>query len=125
MGFRLALKTNPPLNRKSYKGNPPLTGDKGNPPYPPLSGGYKKAMRSHRAEGVLLFLTPLSRGGRGGCSFDKGFFQQPRPARGRGRNSPHLPCVPERRIGYRAREAGKRRPPVDSRDRPPRGEEAF
>ena len=46
----------------------PLKGKphKGNPPYPPLSGGYKKAMRPRRAEGVLLFLTPLTRGGRGG-----------------------------------------------------------
>ena len=39
---------------------------KTNPPYPPLSGGYKKAMRPRRAEGVLLFLAPLTRGGRGG-----------------------------------------------------------
>ena len=35
---------------------------KTNPPYPPLSGGYKKAMRPRRAEGALLFLTPLTRG---------------------------------------------------------------
>ena len=46
-----------PLNGKSHKTNPP---------YPPLSGGYKKAMRSRRAERALLFLAPLTRGGRGG-----------------------------------------------------------
>ena len=42
---------------------------KTNPPYPPLSGGYKKAMRPRRVEGVLLFLAPLTRGGRGGCLY--------------------------------------------------------
>ena len=42
-----------PLTEKSYKGNPP---------YPPLTGGYKKAMRPRRAEEALLFLAPLSRG---------------------------------------------------------------
>ena len=67
----------------------PLFGWKCNPPYPPLSGGYKKAMRLRRAEGALLFLAclvrraffspprlgallflaPLSRGGRGGCIY--------------------------------------------------------
>ena len=31
---------------------------KTNPPYPPLSGGYKKAMRPRRAEGVCFFLPP-------------------------------------------------------------------
>ena len=41
---------------------------KGNPPYPPLSGGYKKAMRLRRTEGVLLFLAPLTRG-VGGVAF--------------------------------------------------------
>ncbi len=52
----------------------PLKGKlhKGNPPYPPLTGGYKKAMRSRRAEGVLLFLAPLSRGGRGGWFSGRG-----------------------------------------------------
>ena len=49
---------------------PPLPVDrragKGNPPYPPLTGGYKKAMRPCRAGRVLPFLTPLLRGGRGG-----------------------------------------------------------
>ncbi len=33
------------------------------PPYPPLTGGYKKAMRTRRAERILLFLAPLTRGG--------------------------------------------------------------
>ena len=47
----------------------PSSGLKNNPPYPPLTGGYKKAMCSRRAEGVLLFLTPLIRGGRGGCLY--------------------------------------------------------
>ena len=61
------------------KGDAPLAW-KSNPPYSPLSGGYKKAMRPRqgngprRAEGVLLFLAPLSRGGRGGCfSLDSRF----------------------------------------------------
>ena len=51
-----------PLKRKPHKGNPP---------YPPLSGGYKKAMCPRRAEGTLLFLAPLLRGGRGGCFSDE------------------------------------------------------
>ena len=62
----------------------PLDG-KTNPPYPPLTGGHKKAKRpaktmcSCRAEGVLPSLTPLSRGGRGGCLYPVcGLFQQPR-----------------------------------------------
>ncbi len=53
-----------------------------------LSGGYEKAMRPRRAEGVLVFLAPLTRGGRGGCSYgvslsrglslpSQGVFQQP------------------------------------------------
>ena len=66
---------------RTEKGGPPLgvvekpssrsdfTALKTNPPYPPLTGGYKKAMRPRRAEGVLLFLAPLSRGGRGGCLY--------------------------------------------------------
>ena len=33
-----------------------------NPPYPPLTGGYKKAMRPRRAEGALLFLASCQRG---------------------------------------------------------------
>ena len=46
----------------------PLKGKphKGNPPYPPLSGGYKKAMRPRRVVGFLFFLTPLTRGVGGG-----------------------------------------------------------
>ena len=73
----------------------PLKGKlhKGNPPYPPLTGGYKKAMRSRRAEGVLLFLAPLSRGGRGGCSFDKGFCNNPRKRR----FADMRPAAPDRR----------------------------
>ncbi len=63
----------------------PFFGDRGdapldlksNPPYPPLSGGYKKAMRPRRVDGALLFLAPLTRGGRGGCSLDNGFFNYP------------------------------------------------
>ena len=47
----------------------------------PLVRGVKKAMRLRRAEGALLFLAPLTRGGRGGCSFGKGFFNKP-PQRG-------------------------------------------
>ena len=56
---------------------------KSNPPYPPLSGGYKKAMRPRRVEGALLFLAPLTRGGRGGCFSRQGedeqggFFNKP------------------------------------------------
>ena len=73
-------------------GKPFLSGDKSNPPYPPpcqggmkrrhpprwkgfcsflslRQGGYEKAMRFHRAEGVLIFLAPLTRGGRGGWFF--------------------------------------------------------
>ena len=34
-------------------------------PLPPLTGGYKKAMRPRRGEGALLFLTPCQ-GGVGG-----------------------------------------------------------
>ena len=34
--------------------------------------GYKKAMRPRRAERVLLFLAPLTRGGRGGCLYGRG-----------------------------------------------------
>ena len=71
---------------------------KSNPPYPPLSGGYKKAMRPRRAEGVLLFLAPLTRGGRGGCLYgvylSRGLLSFNKPPRSRlPRNCPHLPCV--------------------------------
>ena len=45
-----------------------LSRDKGNPPYPSLTGGYKKAMRPRRAEKVLIFLAPLTRG-VGGVAF--------------------------------------------------------
>ena len=44
------------------------------PPLPSLVRGVKKAMRSRRAEGALLFLAPLI---RGGYALDKGFFNDP------------------------------------------------
>ena len=31
----------------------PASGDKGNPPYPPLSGGYKKARLQKRINSLL------------------------------------------------------------------------
>ncbi len=71
--------------------NPSCQGTKATPPTPPCQGGmkrrhpprwkgfcsflslrqggYEKAMRFHRAEGVLIFLAPLTRGGRGGWFF--------------------------------------------------------
>ena len=65
---------------------PSFSGDKGNPPYPPLSGGHERANLLHPAAGkkkqspwpgdgyekanpprrASAFFTPLSRGGRGG-----------------------------------------------------------
>ena len=39
-----------------------------NPPYPPLTGGYKKAMRPRRVEGFCFFLPPCQ-GGVGGVAF--------------------------------------------------------
>ena len=47
----------------------PLKGksDKGNPPYPPLSGGREKAKPPLPGGGASPFYTPLTRGGRGGC----------------------------------------------------------
>ncbi len=56
---------------------PSFSGDKGNPPYPPLSGGQERANLLHPATGMKkrtpldgrrasAFFTPLSRGGRGG-----------------------------------------------------------
>ena len=59
---------------------------KGNPPYPPLSGGYeepkplvggKKNQNPAPPVEGLPFFTPLTRGGRGGCSFEEGFFNIP------------------------------------------------
>ncbi len=56
------------------------------PPLPPLVRGVKKGDARRRAEGVLLFLAPLTRGGRGvGFQAGRGFssalkcglFQQP------------------------------------------------
>ena len=35
----------------------PSSGDKGNPPYPPLSGGYEKATPA-AGRGLLFFLPP-------------------------------------------------------------------
>ena len=64
----------------------PFSGSKGDtlldwkstPPYPPLTGGYKKAMRPRRAEGVLLFPAPLSRGDcLYGISLSRVFFNKP------------------------------------------------
>ena len=46
-----------PLKRKSHKGNPP---------YPPLSGGQEKAKPSQPGGNASPFYTPLTRGGRGG-----------------------------------------------------------
>ena len=89
-------------------------GGKTNPLYPPLTGGYEKATRPrqdsgpHRAEGVLLFLAPLSRGGRGGCLYgvslsrglplpSQGLFQQPLIGRVRTRIdiAPRSPLSPQ------------------------------
>ena len=47
-----------PLKRKSHKGNPP---------YPPLSGGQEKAKPPQFGGNASPFYTPLTRGGRGGC----------------------------------------------------------
>ena len=53
-----------PLKGKSHKGNPP---------YPPLTGGQEKAKSPLPGGGHCLgggaspFYTPLTRGGRGGC----------------------------------------------------------
>ena len=47
-----------PLREKSHKGNPP---------YPPLSGGQEKAKPPQPGGGESPFYTPLTRGGRGGC----------------------------------------------------------
>ena len=59
----------------SLKGKP----HKGNPPYPPLTGGYKKAMRPYRVEGLCfcpfaggLFSSPGSRGFAFSCPPVKG-----------------------------------------------------
>ena len=71
-----------------------LRGGKGNPPYPPLSGGQENAnpLARQRAEkskasppgggrrlfsypplaGASVFFTPLTRGGRGGCLSSRG-----------------------------------------------------
>ena len=61
---------------------------KTNPPYPPLSGGQEKSKPPQPGRGALPFYTPLTRGGRGGCSFDE-IFQQPRPLE----NDPHFPAI--------------------------------
>ena len=53
----------PPLNRGVRKSNTPARGVK-KEGLPPTGGNNKK--------------TPLLRGGRGGCSFEKGFFNNPR-----------------------------------------------
>ena len=44
---------------------------KGNPPYPPLSGGQEKSKPPQPGESASPFFTPLTRGGRGGC-FQRG-----------------------------------------------------
>ena len=61
---------------------------KTNPPYPPLTGGQEKSKPPQPGRGALPFYTPLTRGGRGGCSFDE-IFQQPRPLE----NDPHFPAI--------------------------------
>ncbi len=52
------LKRATPLRGKPHKGNPP---------YPPLSGGQEKAKPPLPGGGASPFYTPLTRGGRGGC----------------------------------------------------------
>ena len=83
------------VSRDAGKQFPVSPAHKTNPPYPPLTGGYKKAMRPRRAEGALLFppsggvlllpvlwggvffLTPLSRGVGGLPLPSQELFQQP------------------------------------------------
>ncbi len=63
-----AMSVQPQMRGNAPRREPPGPSCRGikATPLPPLSGGYKKANRSRRAEGVLLFLAPLTRGGRGG-----------------------------------------------------------
>ena len=78
----------PPNNHSPLEGiveKVPFFGDRGDapldlkttPPYPPLSGGQEKAKPPLPGGGALPFYTPLTRGGRGGCSLDNGFFNRP------------------------------------------------
>ena len=47
----------------------PSSGDKGNPPLPPLTGGQEKTKAPLPAAGVA-FLYPPVKGGRGGLVFE-------------------------------------------------------
>ena len=59
-----------PMNKPSFQGaeGTPLTTGKPTPPTPPCQGGIKRRCL-HRIEGLLFFLAPLTRGGRGGCLY--------------------------------------------------------
>ena len=83
---RRPVPTKPP--RPSTPREPPCRCSRNRVFQQPLDRGYKKAMCPRRVEGALLFLTPLSRGGRGGCLYGvslsrglplpfQGLFQQP------------------------------------------------
>ena len=98
---RRPVPTKPP--RPSTPREPPCRCSRNRVFQQPLDRGYKKAMCPRRVEGALLFLTPLSRGGRGGafmgfpfrgdCLYPfRAFFNNPRT--GRSDHAKRLPRGP-------------------------------